>query len=330
MLKRWHILAGAVLVVLVPAVGLRIHRLTHRPMVSLRSQPTSAPSLPSLPRDYVAEPMVDPAERELGPMRLISLAPSITEVVHALGLGSRMVGRTPYCLWPPGVETVPAVGALTDPNYELIRSLRPGLVLITSNSVQVAAGLERLGLTYCTVPHDTLDDVFRAIEVVGRTCERPRSAESLNAAIRADLETMRQWAASWQGRRWRVLVALGELPVPPRSVWAAGPGSFLDDLLRMAGQANAAREVLKVSHGEIPLTTLQMLDPEVIIEFGKPRSDETLRELYRSWPDVGRLQAIEQQRVRRVGDEQWLSAGPRIAITLHRLITALAVADPRE
>jgi hypothetical protein len=247
-LKRTWILGLVVGVVLAAAVGLRVYSYMNRPVVDLRPQypATDAATLPAEPRDYVVNPAVDPAERDLGPRRIVSLAPNITEVVCALGLRDRLVGRTPYCHYPPDVETVPAVGAVTDPNYEKIRSLSPDLVLITANSGAVAAGLERLGLRCQAVPHDRLQDVFAAIEQVGQACDRPATARHLAEAIRSDLERLRREAAQRAHTPQRVLVVLGELPVPPRGVWAAGPGSFLDELVRLAGHVNAGRDALNV------------------------------------------------------------------------------------
>lgn len=325
-MKRTWILGLVVGVVLAAAMGLRVYSYMSRPLVDLRPQypAADAATLPAVPRDYVVHPIVDPAERDQGPRRIVSLAPSITEVVCALGLRDRLVGRTPYCHYPPDVETVPAVGAVTDPNYEKIRSMSPDLVLITANSGAVAAGLERLGVKYQLVQHDRLQDVFAAIERVGQACGRPVTARHLVEAIRSDLERLKRQAAKRVRTPQRVLVVLGELPVPPRGVWAAGPGSFLDELVRLAGHVNAGRDALNVTHGEIPLARLRVVDPDVILEFRSKVSDEQRREMYSSWAEVGKLRAIEGQRVRCVGSPEWLSAGPRIAIALQRFISVLA------
>ncbi len=324
--KRSYVLAAVVCATLLVAVGLRIAGTRNAPDIELRPEPVpaSVPSLPPVPRDFVAEPIIEPGERDAGPKRIISLAPSITELVCALGLRDRLVGRTPYCHYPPGVEAVPAVGALQDPNFERIRSLSPDMILITANSARLAAGLSELGLQHYPIPHESLADVFAAVEEAGRVCNRPVTARRLADAIRADLASLEDRAARSVHRKQRVLISLGPLPVPPRALWAAGPGSFLDELVSMAGQENAAREALKVSHGEIPLTRLRGLNPDVILEFGPSRSDHDRLEMYRTWSEIGPVRAIEQQRVRVVGKEEWLSAGPRIAITLHCLIASLS------
>jgi len=323
---KWSHLLLTVVVVFVGAVALRIHSYVSRPKIALRVSASAAGRVGSIPqpRDYVAWPKVHPDEVDAGPGRIISLAPSITEIVCALGMRDRLVGRTPYCTHPPGVEAVASVGALTDPNLEAIKSLAPDVVLVTTNSTRLASSLARLGLRCEAVPHDTLEQVYEAIERVGAICDRPKTALALVAAVRSEIATLRRASGVSGLASRRVLVVLGELPVPPKSVWVAGPGSFLDGLLALAGQTNAARDALNVSHGEIPLARLRVIDPEVILEFRENVTDADMIDLYQSWAEVGDLQAIREQRVLSVGGPEWLSAGPRIAIALHRFITSLS------
>lgn len=325
-MKRSHVLFVVVALVFATAIALRIHIDLSRPKVILQqSKATTGPAEAiAEPRDYVVRPDVHPDEVDAGPGRIISLAPSITENVCALGLRDRLVGRTSYSTHPPGIETVASVGALTDANLEAIRALTPDLVLVTTNSPRLISDLTQIGLRCEAVPHGTLDQVYEAIEKIGIICDRPKTAQSLVKAIRSDIETLRQASLDTVQTPLRVLVILGELPVPPKGVWVAGPGSFLDELLTLAGHTNAAREALDVPHGEIPLARLRVIDPEVILEFRKDVTDADRIDLYQTWAELGDLQAIRQQRVRSVGGPEWLSAGPRIAIALHRFITSLS------
>ncbi|HPD28720.1 MAG TPA: helical backbone metal receptor [Phycisphaerae bacterium] len=320
----WLILAtGAVFIA---AVGLRVrsHLVASGQPPAVTSRPAGRALRISEPRDYVANPWVDPSERDKGPNRLISLAPSITEIVCALGLRDRLVGRTPYCTHPPGIERVADVGSLVTVNLDMIKTLKPDLILVTRNSGQVIDALGKLGLPHAALPHDTLEEVYTAIERIGSLCGRPKTATALAAFIRNDLETLRQTARRLDLPRRRVLIILGDLPVPPRPVWVAGPGSFLESLLQAAGQQNAAAGAMPVSHGEIGLERLLTLDVEAILTFGEPLTDRQWDDLYRTWAKVGGIPAIRERRVARVGGSEWLSAGPRVAIALHHFITALA------
>lgn len=308
------------------AVALRVrsHLGEHLPFAPDPTSTALKLSLPA-PRDRVLQPWMAPGEENLGPRRIISLAPSITETLCALGLRERIVGRTPFCSYPPEIKEVPAVGGVLDTNLEWIRALQPDLVAITTTHAGLAGKLTALGLGHAAIPHESFDDVFEAIAAAGRACDRPETARQLVATIRDDLNALENSAAAARVRPRRVLMVTGGLRVPPGALWVAGPGSFLDALLRRAGHLNAAAEILREPHGEVPLERLLVLDPEVILTFPDtlPTPDE-MDQALRSWMRVGRLQAIGYRRVRAVGGAEWLSAGPRIALELHRIMTVLA------
>ncbi|NLX13787.1 MAG: ABC transporter substrate-binding protein [Phycisphaerales bacterium] len=328
-IRRTHMLCTIVAVVVVGAILLRIRSERFTPIVS-DTRPARIPSIPGtlpLPHDYVADPRVDPAEAGRGPRRIISMAPSITEILCALGLADRLVGRTPYCLYPPSVRSVEVVGAMMDPNLAWIKALEPDLVLATSNSGRLNDGLAALDIRYEAVPHNSIAEIHVAIERIGVLCDRPFTARQLNDGIRADLAALVEIRKAMDLPAYRTLVCLGPVPVPPRAMFVAGPGLFLDELLRMAGGTNAAADVLHRSEGELPLEVLLLLNPEVILEFADQEMPQRMTDLYQSWRSVGVLSAIEHQRIGGVGGLEWLSAGPRVALELHRFISVLAGFD---
>lgn len=329
-MKRGLTIIAVAVVIAAVAVGLRVRsQFVHKARLPVAVNPTTRPaSRPAInlpmPRDYAAEPVVDPAETQAGPRRIISLAPSITETVCALGLGERLVGRTRYCEWPPGISGVPAIGVLGEVNYGLIKSLQPDLVLTTHNSGETTDNLGKLGIRCEGVPHEGLDAIYRAINRVGALCDRPKTAGALAAAIRADMDRLKRAAADLGVPPKRAIVLFGELPVPPRSVFVAGPGLFLDKLVELAGHRNAAREILCDSQGEIPLERMRVLDPQVVLEFRPDADPAEMEPVYAAWARVGDLQFVNRRQVRSIGGPQWLSAGPRIALELHRFITVLS------
>lgn len=327
-MSRKQLLLLIVGLLVVVAVALRVRSQLRSASLVVTSAPAitqSAIAIP-VPRDYVVYPQVLPDEVNAGPRRIISLAPSITEIVCALGMRDRLAGRTRYCQYPPGLENVPMVGILAESNYGMVKALQPELVLTTSNSGETVANLTRLGLHVESVPHESLPEVHAAIAKIGRLCGRPRTAAALSAAIAGDVEQMRAAARALRVPPKRAIVLFGELPVPPKAVFVAGPGLFLDTLTEYAGHQNAAREVLKSSQGEIPLEVLRVLDPDVILEFREHLDPTAMADVYRAWSQVGDLKAIRNQRVRWVGGPEWLSAGPRMAIELHRFVSVLSEA----
>jgi iron complex transport system substrate-binding protein len=327
LIGRKHLLVGACGLIVSAALLLRTRAelqrdpMTFRPTGPAVGLPASFP----VPRDYVLDPDVVPGDEARGPARIVSLAPSVTETLCALGLADHLVGRTQFCQYPPQIAHVRVVGGLMDTNLEMIRALEPDLVLTTANSSDVGSKLRALGLRHESLPHESLKDVFTAIERAGEICDRPRTARRLVTAIQADLDRLQSAAKGLHPRPMRVLMVCDGLPVPPTAVCAAGPGSFLDALLRMGGQQNAAADLLPTSFGEIPLERLVVLDPEVILTFPTTMPTERdMAQLYRSWSPLEGMQAIRFQRVRPVGGPEWLSAGPRIAVELHQLVAVLS------
>lgn len=320
---HWTIVLGGV----VAAVGLRAisaGRQVPPPGITPRDVGPSAVLI--RPHDYVLSPVAALDERDAGPARIISVAPSITEMLCALGLGDRLIGRTQFCRYPPGIERVEVTGSLLDANYERMLALRPDLVLITENSGQQASELATLGLPFLRVPHDTLADVYEGLRIIGERCGRPRTAETVIRLIRADIEALSLSESSESPPE--VLITAGSMPAVPGALFIAGPGAFLDELLRRTGHRNAAAGVAASSWGEVPLEMLLKIDPETILEFRESVGQSAGPELYAAWSKVGRLKAIEHRRVRCVGTKEMLSAGPRVAITLYHMRRALSENSP--
>jgi len=288
------------------------------------TQPAETSTAPAIElRDWVRSPEVAPEESAVPALRIVSSAPSATEICCALGLRNDLVGRTRYCTYPPEVAGLPAIGALNETNVEVLLGLRPDMVLVSGTSRAVTDRLERLDLRYVTLPDKRLEDVFAAITSVGAATQRARTAERLCANLRDDLERVRVYYAPTSPVR--VLVVLGVLADPPAPLVAAGPGSFYDDLLHVAGQRNAV-EAAGQSFGLLSLEYIVKADPDVIIELdadgrGRSGGDDAALE---AWRRLGSLEAVRRGRVHVLSGQQYLIPGPRIAFTLEALCAAIA------
>lgn len=320
-MKRSVILFAMVGVVFAAAVGLRVHSHLNR---QSETAPDTGGESNIEYRDYVAHPVIAIEEMGKGPTRIISIAPSATETLCALGLRDRLIGRTPFCKYPPGIEQVDAIGAISDTNYERIVALRPDLIVVTANSKTLIDDLKTLNLPFAPVPHETLENMYTAIEEIGRQCQRPATARALVRLIQSDMDEVHRAAVAKNDPPLRVAIIAGPMPVPAQAIFAAGPDSFLDDLLKLTGHINAVADVLNSPFGEISIEKLLQIDPDVILEFRDDINGNALDDVYTAWSRVGKLRAIEDRRVRTVGGAEWLSAGPRIAEALHHMILALA------
>lgn len=287
-----------------PAATRPAPRLTTRPAAS------TAPAALEF-RDWVRDPAVHPDEENSPPMRIVSAAPSITEMLCALGLRGRIVGRTRYCLYPPEVLAVPSIGALVDVNVEAVLALRPDLVLISGASQALTERLKPLGLRLETVPDETLEDLFVAIARIGAWTARPRTARRLVQQVRFELdEATRRCGGAGSPA---VLMITGTLADPPTPPFVAGPRSFYDDLLRRMGARNAAAEGR--AFGPLSLEYILNADPDVIVELdpdgaARPGGDADAR---RVWAKVGALRAVREQRVHVLTGPRYYLNSPRVA-----------------
>src|SRR5215469_4688178 len=147
------------------------------------------------------------------PHRLISLAPSVTEILFALGLGDRVVGVTTYCDYPPETATVEKVGDTQRPNLEKIIALKPDLVMISTASQleEFVGNLERLGVpVYVNNPTD-LGSLLDSIQRLGEVAGVPESAAALVAGLSSRINEVHSKVAGL--RRPRVLLVVSTEPL---------------------------------------------------------------------------------------------------------------------
>src|ERR1700752_4974267 len=120
-------------------------------------------------------------------MRIVSLAPSVTETLFALGAGPEVVGVSQYCDYPPEVQWLPKIGSFVTPNIEEIVALRPTLVigLLTSSDVREIRALQEMGIRTLMVSDASVAAIEASIEQIGEAISRPRAAHELVSQIRS-------------------------------------------------------------------------------------------------------------------------------------------------
>jgi len=169
---------------------------------------------------------------DTSPLRIISLVPSATEVLLALDVGERLVGRTDYDT-ASALASLPSVGGGLGPSLEVIVSLRPDLVIRFAGEAdrRTPSRLDELGIAHFAVRPDRLEDARAIIADLGRITRRTSAADSILAQIDGQLERVAASVADAP----RVATAFLMDGTPP---WAAGPGSFIDELITVAGGHN--------------------------------------------------------------------------------------------
>jgi ABC-type Fe3+-hydroxamate transport system substrate-binding protein len=185
-----------------------------------------APSLALTVRDMLGRSLTMPAP----PARIVSLVPSVTEIVFSLGAQERLVGRTDFCDYPPGVRTKPSVGGMVNPNLETLVALKPDLVVATDegNREETVRQLERLGipiyLVHANRIAETIDLIRRVGDLTGHAADAPRLIDEMERRI----EAVRRAVAPFP--RPRVLYVLW-----PDPLIVPGRASMLTELIEVAG-----------------------------------------------------------------------------------------------
>ena len=268
-----------------------------------------------------AELSVEPGTR---PQRIVSLAPSLTETLFALGLGDRVVGVTRFCSYPPGVRDVPKIGGHLDPNFEAIVALEPDLVMVIPSSHETRQRLESLGIAVLEVDQRDVESVLESVVLVAEACGVAEHGWTLRARLEDRLKVIEKAVAGAARPRAIVVVGhqIGDNLV--RSVWAAGPDTFYDGVLEMAGGVNAVGGGV-ARYPELSREGLAFLDPDVVVDViaGLEERDLDLESVRNSWMRWTELRAVREQRINVLAGDQMVVPGPRLPEMVETIARAL-------
>lgn len=202
------------------------------------------------------------AEAQPKPLRVVSLAPNLTELVFELGFGNSLVGRSSACDYPPEVRSLPVVGDFGRPNGEMLESLRPDLVLATDmEKPGLLDRLKEMGVQTLLLPCESWDQLMQAgLAISGAFNQRVVGEKFVRnmTTARADLE--KRVAGFYQGKpRPRVYVEVWGDPLT-----TAGGESYLNDLIQLAGGTNIAAD-LRPQYVHVSAEWIIGQDPDVIL-----------------------------------------------------------------
>jgi len=257
------------------------------------------------------------------PRRIVSLAPSITESLFALGLGERVVGVTDFCDYPPEALTKSKVGGYYDLNYEAILALRPDLVVCLPEHHEHLEDLDRLDLSHLTVDHRRVSMILGSLTALGETCNVLDRSQILIQEIRRRMATVQNRVID--GQRPRILVCVGRNmgSATIDDVYIAGRGGFYDEMITLAGGVNAYQDNLA-----FPMVTgegLLRLQPEIIIDMVADLSEKGLTEaaVLEQWHSLADLQAVQDKRVFLFTEDFVVIPGPRFIQILEKMAAVI-------
>ena len=245
------------------------------------------------------------------PARIISLVPSVTEILFAIGAQGRLVGRTDFCDYPAEARRKPSVGGMLSPSLEGIVALKPDLVVATpaGNRHETFNQLERLNIPVFLVNPISPSDVLDTIGRLGRLTEQDEAADRTVATMRARIETI---TTRVSGRpRPRVLYVLW-----PDPLIVPGRGALVTELITLAGGDSVTADGGQ-GYPRYSVEAALARNPEVIVlaSHGSERSP-LVRE---KWERFGQVPAIAAGRLYSMDGNLMHRYGPRMVDGLERL-----------
>jgi iron complex transport system substrate-binding protein len=197
------------------------------------------------------------------PQRIVSLAPSITETLFALGLGDRVVGVTDWCDYPPEAMNKTKVGGYTTPDIEKIVALNPDLILVAHGTpMEVINTMVGLGLTLFGIKTTDLDDLLNDIRRIGEITDKELEAQALTSEMASKIKAVTDVTSELENRP-RVFYIIWNDPLQ-----TAGSGTFIHELIEKGGGVNICGNI--TGYPIISIEEVIARNPEVIITSAWP------------------------------------------------------------
>ncbi|MEE4355747.1 MAG: cobalamin-binding protein [Desulfococcaceae bacterium] len=257
------------------------------------------------------------------PRRVVSLAPSITEIIFALKQEKRLVGVTRFSDYPKEAQQLPKIGSYIHPDLEKIVSLQPDICIAVKdgNPVAVIRRLENLHIPVFAVDPRDLNSVISAVDNIGRLLEAETQAGILTAAMKEKIERIKKQTAEIPHKPG-VFFQIGVSPIV-----AVGRDSFLHELILTAGGRN-------LSEGDVPYPRYSReqvlaLSPDILIITSMARG-EIFQQVKRDWEKWPEMPAVKKDQVYIIDSDMLDRPGPRMVEGLEYLFRIFHPAAGKE
>jgi len=271
-------------------------------------------------------PAADGSPTEFSYKRIVCMSPAISEIVFALGAGGRVVGVSQHTKYPPEALAKPTCGGFFNPSRERILSVAPDLLIVQGKAAKLTSFADSNGIQILALSFSNLESIFTETKRLGKVLQLDAEAELLCAGMRYRLAGVRVRAA--HKMPLDMVMVVGREPGTLSNIHVVGPGSFLDDLIRIAGGRNVFSD-LPGTYGMASKEALMDRAPEVVVELhgegaDEKRQEDRVREL---WEGLAPLPAVANRRVYVVESTYAMIPGPRVVELAERLAGLLHEGD---
>ncbi len=252
------------------------------------------------------------------PQKIVSLAPSNTEILFYLGLGDRVVGDTTYCDYPEEAKSINKIGGFKDPSIEKIVALKPDLVLATDMHEQIIKQLEDAGLTVLVLNPNTIEEIINSIQLVGRAAGVETKAFDLTQSLRDRVNTVNNKLAN---------ITADQRPTVYYEMWnepimTVGKGTLISDIIKLAGGINIADDISE-QYPQISEEVIIAKNPQVMVNsYGHDTRLITPAQIAarKGWQGIA---FVKNNRIYTIDSDLLTLPGPRIVDGLEQMATDL-------
>ena len=256
------------------------------------------------------------------PTRIVSLVPSVTEILFAIGAGSNVIGVSSYDHEPPEVSSIPRLGGLLNPDVERMFRLRPDLVVVYETQTDLRAQLARARIAELAYTNTDLAGIARTMRELGKRLGVTAQANRAADDIEHRLQAVRSQVA---GRgRLRTLLVFGRAPRALRNIDAAGGVGFHQDVLEVAGAVNVLADVPRATV-QLTSETILRLAPDAVIDlhYGDQLPSIDVNAERNIWNRLPAVPAVKAGRVYLLLGDEFVVPGPRIVRATEQIARAL-------
>ena len=240
----------------------------------------------------------------------------MTEIIFALGCGERIVGISEYTTYPPEALDLPVIGSAITPNKEKLLTLKPDIIIGQGKQPSIVNFCNLYKIRSISLDMDSMNDVYSSIQTIAGILQEQERGNMLVASIKKKIITVQTKLEGTQPRK--VLFLFGRQPGDLTGLTTIGPGSFLDELVTIAGGSNIFSDA-RGPYPQISKESLVMRAPEVIMELHPTGiSKEKAKSLHADWTRLPAMPATKSDNIYYMTNNYLLIPGPRMGMTVKR------------
>lgn len=194
-----------------------------------------------------------------GVERIVALSPAINEIVFALDGEEKVVGNTTFCNYPASAQHIPKVGGYFSPSLEKILALKPDIVIMQENNLDLADKLRQLGIRTMLIKIDTIDSIKKAIFEIAKLLNKEDKAAPIVKRIDSSLHRLKGVVSNK-----KILIPIGYYTELSKEIYVAGQNLYFDDIIEASGNRNALQNGQK-TQPVLNLEKILKLNPDIVI-----------------------------------------------------------------